>query len=224
MTLAGSPGIRRSKKNRTRVIPNTTGIICASRRAIYWPITGSSAGADLPRGRDFAEDPLAHRMVEEALHALLDHVDIGYDVKVDERRVLHMDLLDPGVYVAPLGFVDHRAALLRQIDRLLVGPAGVIVLYLLRQDGVRDQLIRVDDIVGPAGGICLVLVVAIIVVDDCLLELLDVEVDADLAPHVFQRGRQLEGRLHAGLNLDRNLAAAGDASLLDQRLGLIQFE
>src|SRR5262245_54386175 len=114
-----------------------------------------TAGATLHLRADrrLAKDPLAHWMMKEALDALLEHVDIGQGEEIDERRVLHMDLLDAVVNLAPLGVVEHRAPLVGQVDRLLIDPAGMVVLYLLRQDGVRDQLIRVDDVVGPAGGV-----------------------------------------------------------------------
>src|SRR6516225_1444421 len=150
MARAGSPGISRSRKNVTSVMPNSAMTVWKSRRgSVPKRFTGLPLRGRY-RQRLQRQVVVAQRGRVEPVHPVAHAVPVGAVVDDDERRLLVDDLLDLVVHLLPGAAVGLAARLGDEGVGLAAGPVAVEgVRAALGVGPERGDLVRVDDVVRP---------------------------------------------------------------------------
>src|SRR3984957_17382329 len=191
MARAGSPGMSRSRKNVTSVIPKTMITRCTSRRGSIpkrvtrLPPPGVGDGwcrslVRADRQRLQGQVVVAERRHLESVHPVADAVPVRAVVGNDERGLLVHDLLDLVVHLLARGAAELGPGLRDQAVGLRVAPVAVEgVRAALTVGAERGDLIGVDYVVGPVPLAHLGVAVVLLVVGGQQLVRLDAQVDAD---------------------------------------------
>src|SRR6266487_2812635 len=150
MARAGSPGISRSSRNVTSVIPNSTMTRWARRRGSVPKRLTSAASVRAHRERLQGQLVVAQRGHVEPVDPVADAVPVGAVVDDHERRLLVDDLLDLAVHLLPRGVAALGARLIDQRRGLAVAPVAVERIGAALAVGAeRGHLVGCDAVVGP---------------------------------------------------------------------------
>src|SRR5215831_17883695 len=123
MARAGSPGISRSRKNVTSVMPSSAMTVWKSRRgSVPKRFTRAAALRGAHRQRLQGQVVVAERGRVEPVHPVTHAVPVGAVVDHDERGLLVDDLLDLVVHLLPGAAVELAARLGDQGVGLAAGP------------------------------------------------------------------------------------------------------
>src|SRR5580693_10566117 len=151
MASAGSPGISRSRKNVTSVIPSMTMTRWPSRRGSDPKrLTCYRLSGIADRQRFQRQVVVAERRHVEPVHPVAHAVAVGAVVGDDERRLLVHDLLDLAVHLLPRAVIELGPGLRDQAVGLVVAPVAVEGVRPALAVGAEGRdLVRVDDVVRP---------------------------------------------------------------------------
>ena len=162
------------------------------------------------------EDPGPGGHLHEPLHLLVDGDRVGRVVEPDERRVPQRQLLDLVVDLAALLEIRlaqppgeqrvHLRRLVPAVVRLALGEAQL----------VGRELGRIGDVVGPARDVDLELVGAVPRGCRGPVERLQLQVDADLGPHLLEGHRRRLVHGVVGAEQDLEVDRRGDPGLLER--------